>query len=94
VSPAPTGTSRVSNPTYLDLATHYGTTILPARPRRPRDEAKVEVGVLAVERWILARLRNRRFFSLSRAGNCPPVVQNVWNVPDTVGDREAQGAQH
>ena len=52
------------NRTYLDLATHYGTAILPARPRRPRDKAKVEVGVLVVERWILARLRNRRFFSL------------------------------
>ena len=53
------------NRTYLDLATHYGTAILPARPRKPRDKAKVEVGVLVVERWILARLRNRRFFSLS-----------------------------
>ena len=53
------------NRTYLDLATHYGTAILPARPRRPRDKAKVEVGVLVVERWILARLRNRRFFSLA-----------------------------
>jgi transposase len=52
------------NRTYLDLATHYGTAILPARPRRPRDKAKVEVGVLVVERWILARLRNRRFFAL------------------------------
>src|SRR5262249_45412042 len=40
------------------------TAILPARPRKPRDKAKVEVGVLVVERWILARLRNRRFFSL------------------------------
>ena len=53
------------NRTYLDLATHYRIAILPARPRRPRDKAKVEVGVLVVERWILARLRNRRFFSLS-----------------------------
>jgi transposase len=53
------------NRTYLDLATHYGTAILPARPRKPRDKAKVEVGVLVVERWILARLRNRRFFSLA-----------------------------
>jgi transposase len=52
------------NRTYLDLATHYGTAILPARPRKPRDKAKVEAGVLVVERWILARLRNRRFFSL------------------------------
>jgi transposase len=53
------------NRTYLDLATHYQTAILPARPRKPRDKAKVEVGVLVVERWILARLRNRRFFSLA-----------------------------
>jgi transposase len=53
------------NPTYQDLATHYGTAILPARPRKPRDKAKVEVGVQVVERWILARLRNHRFFSLA-----------------------------
>jgi len=53
------------NPTYQDFATHYGTAILPARPRRPRDKAKVEVGVQVVERWILARLRNQRFFSLA-----------------------------
>jgi transposase len=53
------------NRTYLDLATHYGTAILPTRTRKPRDKAKVEVAVLVVERWILARLRNRRFFSLA-----------------------------
>ena len=44
--------------------THYDTAILPTRPRKPRDKAKVEVGVLIVERYVLARLRNRRFFSL------------------------------
>jgi transposase len=53
------------NPSYRDLAAHYGTAILPARVRKPRDKAKVEVGVLVVERWILARLRNQRFFSLA-----------------------------
>ena len=53
------------NRTYLDLAAHYGTAILPTRVRKPRDKAKVEVGVLVVERWILARLRHRRFFSLA-----------------------------
>jgi len=52
------------NPTYGDLAAHYGTAILPARVRRPRDKAKVEVGVQVVERWILARLRHQRFASL------------------------------
>jgi transposase len=53
------------NPTYRDLATHYGTAVLPARPRRPKDKAKAEAGVLLVERWVLARLRHQRFFSLS-----------------------------
>jgi len=53
------------NPTYLDLANHYNTAILPARARKPRDKAKAEAGVLLVERWILARLRNHTFFSLA-----------------------------
>jgi transposase len=52
------------NPTYNELAAHYGTVVLPARVSRPRDKAKVEGGVLIVERWILATLRNRKFFSL------------------------------
>ena len=52
------------NPTYRDMATHYGTAVLPARPYRPKDKAKVEGGVLLVERWVLARLRHQRFFSL------------------------------
>jgi transposase len=46
------------------MAAHYGTAVLPARPYRPRDKAKAEVGVQLVQRWILARLRRRRFFSL------------------------------
>jgi transposase len=53
------------NPTYQDLAMHYGVAVMPARVRRPRDKAKVEVGVQVVERWILARLRQRTFFSLA-----------------------------
>lgn len=53
------------NPTYQEMATHYGTVVLPARPHRPRDKGKVENAVLVVERWILAALRNRTFFSLS-----------------------------
>ncbi len=50
--------------TYEELARHYGTTVLPARPLHPRDKAKVEVGVQIVERWVLARLRNETCFSL------------------------------
>jgi transposase len=53
------------NRTYQDLADHYGFVILPTRVRKPRDKAKVEVAVQIVERWVLARLRNRRFFSLA-----------------------------
>lgn len=53
------------NPTYQDLAEHYGTTVIPARPGKPRDKAKVESAVLVAERWILAALRNHTFFSLA-----------------------------
>ena len=50
---------------YEEWSRHYGTTILPARPRKPRDKAKVEVAVQVVERWILARIRDETFFSLA-----------------------------
>ena len=53
------------NRTYADMATHYGTAVVPARPHKPKDKAKVEGAVLLVERWILARLRNRQFFSIA-----------------------------
>ena len=52
------------NRAYAEFAEHYGVAILPARVRKPRDKAKVESGVQVVERWILARLRDRQFFSL------------------------------
>jgi transposase len=55
----------ILNPTYREMATHYGTAILPARVRKPRDKAKVETAVQLVERWILARVRHRQFFSLT-----------------------------
>jgi transposase len=53
------------NPTYQEFARHYGLAVVPARSRKPKDKAKVEVGVQVVERWILARLRDRTFFSLA-----------------------------
>lgn len=52
------------NSTYHEMSVHYGTVIIPARVRSPKDKAKVEVGVQVVERWILAALRNRMFFSI------------------------------
>ena len=53
------------NPTYRDLADHYGTVVIPARVRKPRDKAKVEAAVLVVERWILAAVRKQTFHSLA-----------------------------
>lgn len=54
------------NRTYAEMAAHYGCAVIPARPARPRDKAKVEVGVQVAERWIGAALRDRTFFSLPR----------------------------
>ena len=53
------------NPTYQDMVKHYGCAVIPTRVRKPRDKAKVEVGVQVVESWILARVRNLTFFSLA-----------------------------
>jgi len=53
------------NRTYAEMAAHYDTAIVPARPHKPRDKAKVEVAVQVATRFIIAKLRNRRFFSLT-----------------------------
>ncbi len=53
------------NPTYAEMASHYGICVLPARPAHPKDKAKVETGVLVAKRWILAALRHRSFYSLA-----------------------------
>ena len=50
--------------TYQEMAEHYGTAVVPARPGKPKDKAKVEVGVQIVQRWILGALRNEQFFTL------------------------------
>ena len=58
------------NPAYQQLAAHYGVAIMPARPRKPQDKSKAEVGVQIIERWILARLRHHTFFSLTELNRC------------------------
>lgn len=58
------GAEPVINRTYEEFSEHYGFVVVPARGYRPKDKAPVEVGVLVVQRWILARLRNVTFFSL------------------------------
>ena len=73
------------NRTYSDLARHYGTAILPARPYRPKDKAKVEVGVQVLGRWILARLRNRRFYSLAALNEA------IHGLLDDLNDRVLRG---
>jgi len=58
------------NASYQQLAEHYQVAVVPARPYKPKDKAKAEVGVLVVERWILARLRHHTFFSLAELNQC------------------------
>jgi transposase len=67
------------NPTYRDLAGHYGTVILPTRPRKPRDKAKVETAVQITERRILAALRNRSFFSVAELNRSIRVLLEELN---------------
>ena len=67
------------------MASHYGTAVIAARPYKPRDKAKVEVGVQIVQRWILARLRNRRFFSLAELN------QAIRALVDDVNGRLMRG---
>ena len=52
------------NPSYRELAEHYGTCVIPARVRKPRDKGKVEAAVLVAQRWILAALRHQTFYHL------------------------------
>lgn len=68
------------NPTYAELARHYEAAIIPARVRKPKDKAKVEQAVLLAERWILAALRNRRFFSLGELREAvKPLLEKLNN---------------
>jgi transposase len=67
------------NPEYLDFAHHYGTTILPARPHKPRDKALVEGAVKIVYSWIYARLRDRVFYSLEELNRAIRVELEHYN---------------
>ena len=58
------------NPSYQQLAEHYGIAVIPARPYKPKDKSKAEVAVQIVERWIMARLRHHTFFSLAEVNQC------------------------
>lgn len=71
--------------TYEEMAIHYCTTVLPARPVHPKDKAKVEVGVQVVQRWILARLRNQVFFSLA------DLNERIAELLEDLNDRVMRG---
>jgi len=73
------------NRTYTAMAAHYGTAVLPARPYKPRDKAKVEVGVQVVQRWILARLQHQRFFSLAALNGA------IAGLVEQLNDRTMRG---
>jgi len=73
------------NRTYTEMAAHYGTAIVPARAYKPRDKAKVEVGVQVVQRWILARLRHQRFFSLAELNTA------IAELVEQLNDRTMRG---
>ena len=70
------------NRSYQDLAEHYGTCIIPARVRKPKDKAKAEQGVQLVQRWILAVLRNQVFYSLSELN------QAIWKCLEKLNSRK------
>jgi transposase len=72
------------NPTYQDMAEHYGVAVIPTRSAAPRDKAKAENGVLVAERWILARLRNRTFFSIGELNEA------IGELLDALNDRAFQ----
>ena len=68
------------NPSYQQLAEHYQLAVVPARPYKPKDKAKAEVGVQIVERWILARLRRHSFFSLAELNQCIRALLDELNL--------------
>src|SRR5208283_4299218 len=74
------------------MGSYYGTVIMPARVRTPKDKAKVESGVLVVERWILASLRNRKFFSIGELNEAIRellVILNQRKFKKLEGSRES-----
>src|ERR1700722_4374619 len=85
------------NPTYNDMATHYGVAVLPARPRKPRDKAVVENAVQVVQRWIVAALRKRTFFGLLDLNQAIAellIVLNQKKFRKREGTRASQFAAH
>jgi transposase len=68
--------------TYQEMATHYHTSVVPARPDHPQDKAPVENAVLILKRWMLMRLRKMRFFSIDEINQAiAKLLEDVNNRP-------------
>jgi transposase len=67
------------NLTFTEFATHYGVAVIPARPRKPKDKPKAENAVLLVQRWILACLRHRVFYSVAELNRAIIELLEVFN---------------
>src|SRR5574344_44495 len=72
------------NDAYADMARHYGIAIEPARPYKPQDKSKVELGVKAIQRWILMKLRNHTFFSIDELN------EEINKLLDTYNDKKVR----
>ena len=78
------------NRSYQEMLAHYSTAALPARPRKPKDKAKVEVAVQIVERWILARLRHQQFFTF---GELNRAIQRLLEELNTRSFKKQPGTR-
>jgi transposase len=70
------------NASYQDMADHYGTVVLPARPYKPKDKSKAELSVKLVQRWILAKLRHRQFFHIHELNEA------IWELLEDLNRKE------
>ena len=80
------------NPTYHQLAEYFNVAVIPARPYKPKDKSKAEVGVQIVERWIMARLRHQTFYSLAQLNGEIAKLLEVMN--NKVMKQYQQSRQH
>jgi transposase len=69
----------VLNESYADMGQHYGCAIVPARPYRPQDKSKVELGVKGIQRWILMKLRHRTFFDVDELNDAIASLLDAYN---------------
>ncbi len=91
------GAEPIINRSYEEMAEHYSTTIIPARAKKPKDKAKVEGGVLIVQRWVLARIRNQQFFSLQELNDAVRVLideLNLKQLRNTIESRRSRFELH